>query len=227
MNKLITIIFSTIIFNFMFISCDDIVDKNDENNETKKKAISFSQTNLTSDDVIAALNTEGVSADEEWIAVLENTVKTLDESAFYDDYEPRWKTWLKRLFYVSNIRSHFIFGCSNYDLACGLWITPGRIYNGWTAQSIAETIENYGGNFFCYSIICNRYYSTGRWICFIMVFFQYDKIYLHIFCRLSVTKCCDEPIIEKQERKIHNDAIITYCGNMLLEYCVEYDNVTN
>jgi len=89
MNKLITIIFSTIIFNFMLISCNDKDDKNDKNNETKKKTVSFAQANLTSDDVIAALNAEGVSADEEWIAVLENTVKTLEESAFDVDYEPR------------------------------------------------------------------------------------------------------------------------------------------
>ena len=84
MNKLITIIFSTIIFSFMLISCDD---KDNKNNETKEKAVFFSQANLTFDDVTAALNAEGVSADEKWIAVLENTVKTLEESAFY--FEPR------------------------------------------------------------------------------------------------------------------------------------------
>ena len=70
----------------MLVSCDD---KDDKNNETKKKAISFAQANLTSDDVIAALNAEDVSADEEWIAVLKNTVKTLEKSAFDVDYEPR------------------------------------------------------------------------------------------------------------------------------------------
>ena len=89
MNKLIAIIFSTIIFNFILISCDNKVDKYDNNNETKKKSVSFAQANLTSDDVIAALNAEGISTDEEWIAVLENTVKTLEKSAFYADYEPR------------------------------------------------------------------------------------------------------------------------------------------
>jgi hypothetical protein len=34
MNKIIAIIFSTIIINFMLISCDEKVD---ENNETKEK----------------------------------------------------------------------------------------------------------------------------------------------------------------------------------------------
>jgi hypothetical protein len=44
---------------------------------------------------------------------------------------------------------------------------------------------------------------------------------LYVFCGLFVAECYYEFNIKKQKRKIYNDAVIVYCGNMFLYYSVK------
>jgi hypothetical protein len=157
MNKLITIVFSTIIFNFMLISCDD---KDDKNSETKKKAVSFAQENLTSDDVIAALNAEGVSADEEWIAVLKNTVKALEEYAFYVDNEPRCANLVEIQGgnEVTTIGNSVFYGCEGLKTASFSKVTEigARAFDNCislrTASFPMATKIGYGAFYYCVNL---------------------------------------------------------------------------
>jgi len=63
----------------MLISCDD---KDDKNNNTKVKVVSFTQANLTSANVRAALDAVGVGYNDKWIAVLKSSVEMIGENAF-------------------------------------------------------------------------------------------------------------------------------------------------
>jgi len=129
-------------------------------NVQAQKVVFFAQANLTSDDVIVALDAAGIGADEEWIAVLKNTVKTLEEYAFYVDNEPRCANLVEIQGgnEVTTIGNFVFYRCESLKAVSFPKVTAigGKAFEGCVSLETASfslvTEIDYGAFYYCINL---------------------------------------------------------------------------